>query len=386
MIVKTAPVNEFAADGPYLTRRQKAWGIVNGTPEVVFVYDRKGTGKRIDSPQALQDAALYIARNGKLEVEDEEGVALASRESVVRTVEGWLCSETQEFEGDRTGHRLKLSVKGKPKSEAFKGAVRAWASEHLKGHPYVMGFHFDTDNSHAHILIRARNLETGNQFSVQGKQDAERYRESFAAKLIERGIEANATMRYTRGVFEIRKTGGEVQQEKRGVEQPRLKKLGERLKSEARGFFKMGVLPIPHISVRKACDTRAQVTGFAQAFAQELYLTKDERDRELSQRLLDYYKALPSPEMRLAQQVEQLHRGLNERIRQWKEEDRREAEKRERERLERERQERERLERERQEQERQERIWRELERLRRERERERLLNESKERDRGGPER
>lgn len=179
------------------------------------------------------------------------------------------------------------------------------------------------------FLIRARSLETGNQFSVQGKRDAERYRESFAAKLIERGIEANATLRYTRGVFEIRKTGGEVQQEKRGVEQPRLKKLNERLLSEARGFYMIGVLPIPHVSVVKARNTQAQVIKNAKKFAWELMLTGDEKDAELGFKLEayygycpEYYGALSRPEMKQVQLVMQMQRDLEERVHRWYEEDR----------------------------------------------------------------
>ena len=319
--MKTSPMNEFAADGPYLSREQKARGIVDGWPEVVFRYDCQSTGNKICTESGLRDAARYIARNGNLDVENELGMILASKESVDRTVEGWGCDETQEFDDDRIGHRLKLSIKGSPLREPFEAAVRVWGSEHLKGHPFILGFHYDTSNAHAHILLRARSLSTGKQFSVQGRQDAERLRESLAAKLLERGIQANATRRYTRGIFKMRKNGGEIQQEKRRQPQPRMECLIKHLVSEGAAFFRAGISVLPHASVLKARGTREQVVKFAKDYAGELSRTGDPGKRELAQKLVAYYDSLQRPEMEQEEVVKQLDMARERRNRQWQKED-----------------------------------------------------------------
>lgn len=77
-------------------------------------------------------------------------------------------------------------------------AACEFAKAELAGHKYVMVLHDHQANPHVHISVRAESKQ-GRRLNPR-KTDLHRWRETFAAKLRERGIEAEATRQATRGV------------------------------------------------------------------------------------------------------------------------------------------------------------------------------------------
>jgi hypothetical protein len=77
-------------------------------------------------------------------------------------------------------------------------AAREFAQIELADHKYVMVLHDHQANPHVHISVRAESKH-GKRLNPR-KADLHRWRETFAAKLRERGIEAEATRQATRGV------------------------------------------------------------------------------------------------------------------------------------------------------------------------------------------
>jgi type IV secretory pathway VirD2 relaxase len=76
-------------------------------------------------------------------------------------------------------------------------AAREFATIELADHKYVMVLHDHQANPHVHISVRAESKH-GKRLNPR-KADLHRWRETFAEKLRDRGVEAEATRQATRG-------------------------------------------------------------------------------------------------------------------------------------------------------------------------------------------
>lgn len=203
------PKSKSGADGgrsrlARLTPRQKLTGIVRRAPEVMLKIGRAN----IRCLKHMKAAADYISRNGKIEIEDQDGFAHSSKEQVEAVVRQWgLQSQIPQEESlvDRRAHgrRIILSMPTGTPTEGFKAACRKWAQDTLSGYDYLIAFHMPendrrTTQPHCHLLIRTIGHD-GRRFHVDNTR-REEMREYFAVCLRERGIEANATQRWQRGV------------------------------------------------------------------------------------------------------------------------------------------------------------------------------------------
>ena len=151
----------------------------------------------------MKAAADYISRNGKIEIEDQDGFAHGSKEQVEAVVRQWgLQSQIPQEESiaDRRSHgrRIILSMPIGTPTEGFKAACHKWAQDTLTGHDYLIAFHTPendqrTTQPHCHILLRTISHD-GRRFHVDNAR-REEMREHFAVCLREQGIEANATQR-----------------------------------------------------------------------------------------------------------------------------------------------------------------------------------------------
>lgn len=77
-------------------------------------------------------------------------------------------------------------------------AAREFAKAELANHRYVMVLHTHQANPHVHISVRAEGRD-GKRLNSR-KEDLHRWRETFAEKLRDWGIEAEASSQATRGV------------------------------------------------------------------------------------------------------------------------------------------------------------------------------------------
>ena len=338
MSANAVPRNDFAPGGP-LSPRRKAWGLVLKYPEVVVNLDiargGQGGGEPICTVSKAIESGEYIARNGKLAVEDEQGFLIADREAVRDTIRDWGVEDTQRLRDDRVAQRIIVSAGRISDRADFERAVEEWGRETFRGHPFILGFHYDTDHPHAHFLIRGRSLETDRQFSVQGPEEMQRLRESLADKMQDRGIEANATRRYTHGISgQFRPGRGEYHLVAR-MHEPAKKfgKLVERLDVEALESIRTGKPQQKHPSDDVKVNTRRQVKAYAAAFCAELRETGDRKDGELADRLERYYEKLyllgTMREERRAVQLQRLKEEEARREAERKERERKEAERRE---------------------------------------------------------
>lgn len=186
-----------------LSSKQKAWGIVNRVPECVVKFG----AANIKSMPHLIKAADYIARNGSICLEDQDGQTYQDKMSYRSLLEDWQEKQLIPEETDRYSHgrRFILSMPRNTDEAKFKEACREWASHSFKGYDYLLAFHFPgsdkkTEQPHCHILLRTIGPD-GVRIDLSNA-DRMAMREHFAFCLNKYGIRANSTERRVRGKVE----------------------------------------------------------------------------------------------------------------------------------------------------------------------------------------
>ena len=214
-----------------LTPKAKAVGLVTKRSESFVKCDKASKG--IKTAHHMHEAADYIARNGKVDLEDENGNTL-SRDDLHSTVKDWCTDqevpETQEDllktkKGEKRpadARRIVISCPKGSDPEAVKKAAKEFAEEFFKanGYRYVFGLHCkseetpnEPDHPHIHILIKSVSID-GKRLNIR-KADLQLMRERFAIIARKYGIELNATSRTVRGESEKAKNIERYHHEKR---------------------------------------------------------------------------------------------------------------------------------------------------------------------------
>jgi hypothetical protein len=160
--------------------------------------DLKAVGKHLD----------YIGRNGKLELETDDGDRLSGR--IGRDLlDDWdldiddvrrqaALAATKDREPPKLVHKLMFSMPPGTPSEKVLGAVRNFAREEFWGqHRYAFVLHTDEPHPHVHLVLKAVN-EQGVRLNIK-KATLRHWRSEFARNLRRLGVEANATERAVRG-------------------------------------------------------------------------------------------------------------------------------------------------------------------------------------------
>lgn len=167
------------------------------TPEVMVKVT--GGGKSMSRIKAHFD---YISRNGDVPLEDETGQVIQGKEALGALRDDWKMSAdgaTIPYEDGyrREAFNIVLSMPPGTDRDAVRAAARDFAKANFDGHMYVFASHDDEKHPHVHLCVKAvgRDMTRLNP----RKADLQAWRESFAEKLRENGIEANATPRAVRG-------------------------------------------------------------------------------------------------------------------------------------------------------------------------------------------
>lgn len=195
---------------------------VKRDPEVMLkVTSKKEAGKGM---KQIGNHLDYISRNGKVELETDQGEIISTKPGIKSLQEEWKQGITGKPIPEKSEHRLAINFmlsmpKGTP-PDAVLTAGRAFLAETFGGkHAYAFALHTDTDKPHIHACIQVAPLGKGKRLNPR-KADLSRWREQFAQQLRHIGIAANATPRRTRGVsepsisqavFQLRKRLSELQ-------------------------------------------------------------------------------------------------------------------------------------------------------------------------------
>jgi Relaxase/Mobilisation nuclease domain len=168
--------------------------VVRGAPQVMVKVTGGGRGMA-----AIAAHFRYISKHGRLPIEDDRGVVHEGKEGVHDLVEQWRHAGARIAERSerREAFNIMLSMPAGTSESALKDAARSFARLELGNHRYVMVLHTHQANPHVHLAVRAEGKD-GRRLNPR-KADLRRWRETFAEKLRERGIEAEASPQIARG-------------------------------------------------------------------------------------------------------------------------------------------------------------------------------------------
>lgn len=203
-------------------------GVNKRLPQVVVKIS--GSSKGVNKAQSHAD---YIGRNGKVEIEDQDGNKYNGKNEQKALLGAWKAQgmhDNHETGSRKEAFHFVFSMPKGTNADAMKTAVRNLIKEEFDGHQYFMAQHLDTDSPHCHVLLNATN-DKGERLNPR-KQDLHNYRVSFVAKLKEQGIEATATRRIHRFNYQDNKMQGVLHKSERtGMGQGNKKPTASQLKT-----------------------------------------------------------------------------------------------------------------------------------------------------------
>ena len=168
--------------------------VVRRAPQVMVKVTGGGRGMK-----AIAAHFRYISKNGRLDIEDERGETMRGKDTLPELADDWRFGGTliDDIGDRREAFNIMLSMPRGTDPLIVQKAAREFAQIELADHKYVMVLHDHQANPHVHISVRAESKH-GKRLNPR-KADLHRWRETFAEKLRDRGIEAEATRQATRG-------------------------------------------------------------------------------------------------------------------------------------------------------------------------------------------
>jgi len=185
--------------------RQKLREMVRRSPQVMVKLAKAPTGMR-----GISNNLTYISRDGKLEIEDQDGQVMQGKEAVADLKAEWQHGgvPVPADSTKRDAFHLILSMPKLTDPLAVQRAARDFATREFATYQYAMVLHtFETDpdpnpspHPHVHLTVKAAGFD-GHRLNPR-KADLQRWREGFAEALREHGIEATTTSRLHRTTHE----------------------------------------------------------------------------------------------------------------------------------------------------------------------------------------
>jgi hypothetical protein len=202
-------------------KKVKLWRLVKKAPEVMVKVS--GGAKTTGHVSAHID---YITRKGELEVTTDHGDIVQGKEDTDALLSSWDLELGKKQGTCRQAFNIVLSMPKESDGKKVYAAAKAFAHENFWGeHQYMMVLHEDTKHPHVHLVIKAENNH-GKRLYIR-KATLQEWREHFAEKMREQGIEANATPRCLRGTTRKPKKTALYFTEKRGDSTVLKSKLSE---------------------------------------------------------------------------------------------------------------------------------------------------------------
>lgn len=177
--------------------RNRIEAVVRRAPQVMVKVTGGGRSMR-----GIAAHFRYISKNGRLDIEDDLGETIKGPRAVRHLVDDWrfsgsLIPEEADASARREAFNIMLSMPRGTDPLAVLRAAREFARVELDGHKYLMVLHDHQANPHVHVSVRAEARD-GRRLNPR-KADLHRWRETFAEKLRDLGIDAEASRRAARG-------------------------------------------------------------------------------------------------------------------------------------------------------------------------------------------
>lgn len=175
-------------------RKRIAATVTRRAPQVMVKVTGGGRGMN-----AIAAHFRYITKHGRLAWEDDRGLSFEGKEALRDLADQWRFGGAYlPDEADRReAFNIMLSMPRGTDPQAVLEAARRFAKTELSAHRYVMVLHDHQANPHVHLSVKATAID-GHRLNPR-KADLQRWRETFAEKLRELGVDAEATRQATRG-------------------------------------------------------------------------------------------------------------------------------------------------------------------------------------------
>lgn len=168
-------------------------------PEVMVKIPKRKN--KTSGMTAAKNHVDYISRNGKLELEDQDGNKHKGKKQIHENVlNQWKKLGIPQESKYRETLNVVLSMPPGTPPEAVKDAAREFAKETFQNHHYVFVQHTDEKHPHVHICVTMRDMN-GERMNPR-KNDLHAWRVLFAEKLRDQGVECAATKRVHRGQWQ----------------------------------------------------------------------------------------------------------------------------------------------------------------------------------------
>lgn len=247
--------------------------VVRRAPQAMVKVTGGGRGTK-----AITAHFRYISKNGRLDIEDDRGEMMRGKDVVRELAEDWRFGGTliEDVSPRREAFNIMLSMPRGTDPMALQRAAREFARVELASHKFVMVLHDHQANPHVHISVRAESRQ-GKRLNPR-KADLQRWRETFAERLRQQGIDAEATRQATRGRSENYEPLWRIKARE-----------GERLRSS--------VAAPSTKSCARARTTRAQADGAWIQVARALAESSLEADRQLARSISKFVQEIQTQKM-----------------------------------------------------------------------------------------
>jgi hypothetical protein len=150
------------------------------------------------SKGGVVDRMMYIARDGDINLETDQGDELRDVGEIMDYADEWSDNFSPKYDS-RKAMNMVLSLPRKTDKKCAMKVARQFMEQQFKdNHSYVMAGHDDTDQYHIHVIVKSQGHD-GKQLNIS-KRDLQEWRINYATKARESGVQVDASPRYARGL------------------------------------------------------------------------------------------------------------------------------------------------------------------------------------------
>lgn len=269
--------------------------ISKKVPEVVV----RRTGKQSSGSHALANFT-YIARLGhaegkELELTTSDGRVIKTGQEMRDLAQEWghWHEEDKARRKGPVSYSIVFSMPAGTDGNAVKEATIAVAQRECPDQGWVVALHNDTDHVHAHLTVQARDQHGDRQFFPRARMTL--MREMFAEELRGRGIEANATSRRSRGVYDKQEPIQAVKQRERNGSSQRERNLKDQLKTDWKRE------PTQDPIDQRMRNAKTSVVEVYKDVARELLVSDSAADKKLGMAVAQHLQDMPAPHNRYSE-------------------------------------------------------------------------------------
>ncbi len=203
---------------------------------------------------------------------------------------------------------MSLSMPQGTHRQSVKDAARDFAKSQFSDHQYLFAAHEDEDHPHVHLTVKAVSHK-GRRLNPR-KADLQKWRERFAEKLRENGIEANATPRRTRGIVQDgeRQVAVNIDKEFKKGKRKELSKITQKRVLDTKKEIEKGKNILTPEKVEKG---RVDIHKAYGEIAKSL-VKGDKDDRDLALEITRFVKKMPGLETKQQQLMNEINKQLKQ--------------------------------------------------------------------------